>query len=103
MGYYALFYDVVDDFIGQRAAYRSEHLQLAEEAYARGEIVLAGALADPPDQALLVFLVEDRRTVEHFARNDPYVTNGLVVRWQVRPWNVVVGNEPAHNQTPWAV
>ena len=49
MSYYALFYDVVNDFVARRSAYRDEHLHLAREAYARGELVLAGALADPAD------------------------------------------------------
>ncbi len=31
--------------------------------------------------------------VEEFARNDPYVLNGLVTRWEVRPWAVVIGDE----------
>ena len=30
---------------------------------------------------------------ERFARNDPYVVNGLVAKWRVRSWNVVVGGE----------
>ncbi len=93
MEYYALFYEVVNDFISRRAPYRNEHLCLAHEAHARGQLVLAGALADPADRALLVFRVENPGIVEDFARRDPYVTNGLVVRWQVRPWAVVVGNE----------
>ena len=36
-----------------------EHLQLAREAHQRGELVLAGAFADPPDGAALVFNVDD--------------------------------------------
>jgi uncharacterized protein YciI len=95
MTYYALFYDVVDDFISRRSAYRDEHLRLAREAHRRGELLLAGALADPADRALLVFRVPERSAVEEFARNDPYVTSGLVTRWEVRPWTVVIGNEPS--------
>jgi uncharacterized protein YciI len=30
---------------------------------------------------------------EEFARDDPYVVNGLVVRWTVREWTIVIGNE----------
>jgi len=92
--YYALFYFVVDNFIAHRAPFREEHLRLAREAHQRGEIVLAGALDEPPDQALLIFHVTDRSLVEAFAQNDPYVKNGLVTRWEVRPWKVVIGNEP---------
>ena len=94
MPYYALFYDVVDDFIVRRAAYRDEHLGLARESHARGELVLAGALADPADGALIVFQGESAATTEAFARQDPYVKNGLVTKWKVRNWAVVVGNEP---------
>ena len=50
-------------------------------------------MSDPADRALLVFRVPDRSIVEDFARNDPYVTNGLVARWEIRPWTVVIGNE----------
>jgi len=94
VSYYALFYEVVDDFVARRAAFRDDHLRLAREACQRGEIVLAGALAEPADRALLVFNVDDKSKVEAFARKDPYVTNGLVKRWEIRPWNVVIGNEP---------
>jgi len=94
MGYYALFYrEVVPDFIARRAAFRDVHLGMARESHARGELLLAGALADPPDGALLVFRVDDAKIVEEFVRKDPYVTNGLVKRWEIRPWTVVVGNE----------
>jgi uncharacterized protein YciI len=94
MSYYALFYrEVVPDFIEKRGAYREEHLGLAREAHARGELVLAGALADPPDGALLVFQASDPTPVQEFVRKDPYVLNGLVKRWEIRPWTVVVGNQ----------
>jgi uncharacterized protein len=93
MSYYALFYEVVDDFVARRAPFREEHLRLAREAYQRGEIVLAGALAEPADRALIVFQVDDMSKVQNFARIDPYVVNGLVKKWEIRPWSVVIGNE----------
>ncbi len=94
MKYFALFYSVVDDFLSRRAPYRAEHLRLASEAHRRGELVLAGALGDPADRALLVFRASDSSVAETFARKDPYVVNGLVTTWEVRPWAVVIGNEP---------
>src|SRR5438552_11037472 len=93
MKFYALFYDVVDDFVSRRTPYRDEHLRHAQEAHRRGELLLAGALSDPADRALLIFRAPDRSVAEAFARNDPYVTNGLVMRWEVRPWTVVIGGE----------
>lgn len=93
MNYYALEYSVVDDFINRRAPYRPAHLQLVRDAHARGEVSLAGALGDPPDGVLMIFRGEGPLVAEDFARNDPYVTNGLTTSWRVRPWNVVVGRE----------
>ena len=47
MPYFALTYDVVDDFTARRTPYRPQHLQLARDAAARGELVMAGALGEP--------------------------------------------------------
>jgi uncharacterized protein YciI/heme-degrading monooxygenase HmoA len=93
MNYYALLYELVDDMVTRRVPFREEHLRLAREARQRGELVLAGALSEPVDRALLVFHVDEKSKVEAFARKDPYVVNGLAKKWEVRPWNVVVGNE----------
>ena len=94
MGYYALFYrEVAPDYAARRTAFRDQHLGLARESHARGELLLAGALADPVDGALLIFRANDAKLVEAFVQKDPYVTNGLVKRWEIRPWTVVVGNE----------
>lgn len=90
--HYILFYDVVDDYVARRGQYREEHLRLANEARTRGEIVLAGALADPPDGAILVFSGDHPDAPEAFAKADPYVRNGLVTSWRVRKWNTVVGD-----------
>ena len=87
--YYALLYDVVDGYVERRAAYREEHLALARGS---GRLLLGGAFADPVDGALLVFQADDASAVEDFARRDPYVREGLVTRWRVRPWSVVVGS-----------
>jgi hypothetical protein len=90
MNYYLLFYYVVEDYAARRAPLREEHLRLVREAHSRGEIVMAGALADPVDQAVLVFQCPDRSVIEEFVRRDPYVGHGLVRRWEIRPWTVVV-------------
>ncbi len=92
MNYYALIYYVVDDYISRRSSYRDEHLRLARDANHRGELVLAGAFSDPADRALLVFRAPNKSVVEGFIKQDPYVINGLVARWEIRPWTVVVEN-----------
>jgi uncharacterized protein len=94
MPYFALIYEVIHDFVARRAPFREEHLRLAGESHARGEIVLAGAFAEPADAALIIFRCANISTAEEFARRDPYVANGLVKKWTVRPWTVVVGQQP---------
>ena len=89
--YYLLFYDTVADYIEKRAPYREEHLALARKAHERGEIVMAGALAEPADGAVLVFKGQSAEVAENFVKNDPYVKAGLITRWHVRPWSVVIG------------
>ncbi|MEJ8804169.1 hypothetical protein [Pontibacter sp. H249] len=53
--YYILFYKTVADYIERRTQYRAEHLALAQKAKESGHIVMAGALAEPADGAVLVF------------------------------------------------
>jgi uncharacterized protein YciI len=91
--YYLLLYEVVDDYPARRAPLREAHLRLARQAVERGELVLAGAFEDPVDGAALVFRAADAAVVEDFVSKDPYVTAGLVTRWRLRRWNVVVGSQ----------
>ncbi len=87
---WVLIYELVDDYVERRAPLRADHLGLARAAHERGELLLAGALADPYDRALLVFGGDDPDVAEAFARDDPYVANGLVTSWSVRQWNEVL-------------
>jgi len=91
MEYFALIYSLVDDYLERRAALRDKHLSLAKEANSRGELILAGAFSGPADRALLIFRVKDKAVIEEFIRKDPYVNNGLVTLWEIRPWSVVIG------------
>jgi uncharacterized protein len=92
MGYYLLEYALIDDYLNRRTAFREAHLALAREAHGRGDLIFAGALSEPPDRAVLVWRTNDRSIVERFADGDPYVRNGLVTTWTVRPWTVVIGD-----------
>lgn len=89
--YYILFYTTVENYIERRLPFREEHLKLVTEAYHNGSVVMAGALAEPADGAVLVFKGDSPEVAESFAKNDPYVKNGLITEWKVRPWSVVVG------------
>jgi uncharacterized protein len=89
--HYLLFYDVVENYVERRQPFRPAHLERATQAVARGELVLGGALANPVDQAVLLFSGDSPAVAEAFAAADPYVLNGLVKRWYVREWATVIG------------
>jgi len=95
MKHFALIYEMVENFVERRKPFREAHLQLINGAHARGLIVMAGAMGDPPDGGLLIFRADSPAAVEEFVRADPYVTSGIVTGWRVRPWNVVIGDDPA--------
>ena len=93
--HFLLFYDFIPDYLQHRPPHRELHLRLAWEAHRRGELVLAGALADPVDGAVLWFQGDNDLAARRFAESDPYVKAGLVRRWSVRPWVTVVGEMAA--------
>ena len=95
MNYYALLYQVVEHYVERRAPFRELHLREAKAATERGELLLAGAFANPVDGALLIFRADSQDVPENFARNDPYVENGLVKHWRVRQWTTVAGQAAA--------
>ena len=98
--HFLLFYTYVSDVLERRAQFRGPHLKHAWAAKERGELVLAGALADPVDGGVLFFSAPSRSVVEAFAKTDPYVTSGLVTEWKVREWTTVVGKDAAHPLPP---
>jgi uncharacterized protein YciI len=89
--HYLLCYDVVPDYLERRAEFRKEHLDLRGQACGRGELMLGGALADPVDGAVLLFQGDTPKVAERFAAADPFVKNGLVTQWRIRPWTTVAG------------
>ncbi len=89
--HWLLSYDYVDDIATRRAPFREAHLALVRLVHERGELLMAGAVGEPIDGALFVFTADDQSAVDDFVARDPYVREGLVTAWQVRPWNVVVG------------
>ena len=89
--HYLLMYDLAPDYLERRGQFRASHLALAWQASERGDLVLGGALADPADMAVLLFKGDSPAVAERFAAEDPYVKNGLVKNWRVRPWTTVVG------------
>ena len=95
MKHFLMFYEVADDYVARREQFRDAHLMKAWASHSRGELILGGAFADPVDGAVLLFAAESRSVPEAFAKDDPYVTSGLVRRWHVREWSTVAGRTAA--------
>ncbi|GGZ42430.1 hypothetical protein GCM10007049_39390 [Echinicola pacifica] len=93
MTYYILSYQTAPDYMLRREAFRAAHLDHVKHYQAQGLLLMAGALMDPADKAVLIFKAEDSTIPEDFAKNDPYVLHSVVSSWEVRAWNVVVGGE----------
>lgn len=98
--HYLLLYELSPDYLERRGEFRDEHLKLAWEAHSKGDLILGGALKDPADNAVLLFKGDTPEAAENFAREDPYVINGIVQRWEVRPWHTVVGDDPHQTVKP---
>lgn len=92
--HFLLIYDLDRDFIQRRTEHWDEHLSLAWKASAAGELVLAGALEPPTEQAFLLFK-GSREAAIRFAEADPYVRHGLVKHWRVKQWHTVAGESAA--------
>jgi len=95
MPHFLMSYELSPDYLERRSIFRASHLALAWEAADRGELLLGGAVGDPVEEALLLFQGDSPAVAEAFARADPYVANGLVTGWRIRPWSTVVGEQAA--------
>jgi len=92
MKHFLLIYEADGDYAERRTPYRAAHLAHARAAKARGDLVLAGGLANPVDGSVLLFQGDSDAGARLFAEADPYVLNGVVQRWRVREWTTVVGD-----------
>ena len=91
--YKLLTLEYVDDMLEKRGPHREEHLAGAQRGVDAGEIVMAGALTDPVDAGVFVFKNVSEERVKAFAEADAYVRAGLVPKYTIRNWMVVVGGD----------
>jgi len=90
--HYLLFYEKAPDFAALQAPLMESHREHVINAAASGAMVLAGSLGNPDDgTALMLWETASPEIVEAFAKSDPYVTGGVISRWTIRTWDLVVG------------
>mmetsp|Transcript_1626 Transcript_1626/g.5545 ORF Transcript_1626/g.5545 Transcript_1626/m.5545 type:complete len:104 (-) Transcript_1626:97-408(-) len=88
--YSVLMYDYVPDILDKRGPFRAGHIGAAKKMAEEDKMVMAGAFADPVDGALFIFKNVPREEIDAYVQSDPYVVNGLVTGWKIKPWTVVV-------------
>jgi uncharacterized protein len=81
---YALFYDSADDVLVKAPSHAAAHRAHWKKFLDDGTLLMIGPFSNPKDGAMAVFTT--REAAESFARDDPFVLNGVVVGWQVREW-----------------
>lgn len=86
---YLLFYEKAPDAPARQGAFAAAHREHIRGYEASGSLLLGGNLDD--GGALILFACEDGSVPSRFAEDDPYVREGIVVRWRVQAWDVVVG------------
>ena len=79
------FYEVAPDALAKIPQHYPAHRARLEEFHARGVLIAAGPLGNPPEGAMALFTTPD--AAEEFVRGDPFVVNGLVSKWRLVEWN----------------
>jgi uncharacterized protein len=86
---YVLLYESAENVAEKAPAHAAAHREHWHPFRERGELLLIGPFGDPQAQgAMSVFTT--REAAEEFARNDPFVVNGVVRSWEVREWDEAV-------------
>ena len=86
---YVMTYRAVEDFMPLAQEHYAGHAARVEEFAGRGELLMVGTFDEPMDGAAMgVFTT--REAAEEFIAGDPFVRNGVVAEWSVRPWNEVL-------------
>lgn len=79
------FYEVAPDALPKIKEHYPAHFARLQEFHARGVLIAAGPLGNPPESAMGIFT--SREAAEEFIKCDPFVINGLVGKWRLLEWN----------------
>ena len=81
------FYEMAPDALSKVRVHYPMHRARLDECHARGVLLAAGPLGNPPEGAMGIFTT--REAAEEFIKGDPFIINGLVSKWRLVEWNVV--------------
>jgi uncharacterized protein YciI len=83
---YVLFYESADDVLSKAPVHFAAHTARGQEYHARGSLLMYGPFGKPQEEGSMAIFTS-REAAEEFARDDPFVLNGVVRDWHVREWN----------------
>ena len=73
------------------AELRPVHRQYLIALKAAGQLAASGPFTDDSG-ALIIYEAGSKEDAEKLLQGDPFHTNGIFLRWQIRPWNPVMAN-----------
>ncbi|GAA4590933.1 hypothetical protein GCM10023194_48920 [Planotetraspora phitsanulokensis] len=85
---YVMFYDSGDDVASKSPAHFAAHRARLDEFHDQGTLLMVGTFGDPQNEGSMAVFTT-REAAEEFAREDPFVLNGVVRNWYVREWNEI--------------
>jgi len=94
---YVLKYEYVENIAEKRTPYREAHTAYVTKQVNNGNIILAGTIDQPPTAALTILRNLTEKEIEQIAKQDPYVINGLVTKYSIKPFLAVVGDSSLKN------
>jgi uncharacterized protein YciI len=86
---YVLFYDSADDVKSRAPAHLAAHRAHLEASHARGDLLMIGTFADVQEQGAMAIFTSHEAAAD-FARDDPFVLNGVVRSWRIQIWNEIL-------------
>ena len=86
---YVLFYETADGGIANAPVLFPAHKVRLDKFHGRGTLLMVGTFADAQhDGSMAIFTTRD--AAEEFARDDPFIVNGVVSSWRVLEWNEIL-------------
>jgi uncharacterized protein YciI len=71
---------------------RPTHRQYLTSLKEKGQLVACGPFTDDSG-ALIVYEAETKEAAEGLLKADPFHANGIFLKWQLRPWNIVMASK----------
>ena len=66
------------------------HLAAARAQTESGNILIVGVYGNPPEGATFIWKETPEADIKAFVETDPYVTNGLVPDWSIKPFTLAM-------------